>query len=47
MAPFTSVSSPGLRAIEIDDVRSSLPSGATDSQHDLRLAFGITYHLHR
>jgi outer membrane immunogenic protein len=37
----------GLRAIEIDYVRTSLPNGTTDSQHDLRLAFGITYHLHR
>jgi hypothetical protein len=35
-----------LRAIEVDYVRTSLPNGTTDSQHDLRLAIGLTYHLH-
>ena len=37
----------GVRAIELDYVRTSLPNGTTDSQHDLRLAFGMTYRLHR
>ena len=37
----------GLRALEVDYVRTSLPNGATDSQHDLRLAAGISYQIHR
>jgi hypothetical protein len=36
-----------LRAFEVDYVRTSLPNGTTDSQHDLRLAAGITYQIHR
>jgi hypothetical protein len=36
-----------LRAIEVDYVRTSLPNLTTDSQHDLRLAIGVTYQLHR
>jgi outer membrane immunogenic protein len=32
----------GLRAIEVDYVRTSLPNGTTDSQHDLRIAIGLT-----
>jgi len=36
-----------LRATEIDYVRTGLPNGATDSQHDLRIAVGVTYRLHR
>ena len=36
-----------LRAIELDFVRTSLPNATTDSQHDLRLAIGVTYRLHR
>ena len=31
-----------LRAIEVDYVRTSLPNGTTDSQHDLLLAIGVT-----
>jgi hypothetical protein len=37
----------GLRAFEVDYVRTSLPNGTTDSQHDLRLAAGISYQIHR
>jgi outer membrane immunogenic protein len=37
----------GLRAFEVDYVRTSLPNGTTDSQHDLRLAAGISYRIHR
>jgi outer membrane immunogenic protein len=37
----------GLRLIEVDYVRTSLPNGTTDSQHDLRLAAGISYQIHR
>ncbi len=36
-----------LRAIEVDYVRTSFPNATTDSQHNLRLAIGVTYHLHR
>ncbi|HXM15427.1 MAG TPA: hypothetical protein VN933_09305 [Candidatus Eremiobacteraceae bacterium] len=36
-----------LRAFEVDYVRTSLPNGTTDSQHDLRLAAGISYQIHR
>jgi hypothetical protein len=35
----------GLRVLEVDYVRSQLPNGASNSQNDLRLAFGVTYHL--
>jgi outer membrane immunogenic protein len=37
----------GLRLFEVDYVRTSLPNGTTDSQHDLRLAAGISYQIHR
>jgi outer membrane immunogenic protein len=37
----------GLRAFEVDYVRTSLPNGGTDSQHDVRLATGISYQIHR
>jgi outer membrane immunogenic protein len=33
----------GLRPLEVDFVRTSLPNGASDSQNDLRLAFGVAY----
>ena len=36
-----------LRAIEVDYVRTELPNLTTDSQHDLRLAIGVTYLLRR
>lgn len=32
-----------LRAIEIDYVRTALPNSATNTQNDLRLAFGVAY----
>jgi outer membrane protein OmpA-like peptidoglycan-associated protein len=35
----------GLRLLEADYVRDELPNATTDSQNDLRLAFGVTYHL--
>jgi outer membrane protein OmpA-like peptidoglycan-associated protein len=35
----------GLRLIEADYVRTELPNGSSDTQNDLRLAFGIDYHL--
>ena len=35
----------GLRLIEADYVRTALPNGVDDRQHDLRLAFGVTYHI--
>jgi opacity protein-like surface antigen len=33
----------GLRALEVDYVRTTLPNNATDTQNDLRLAVGISY----
>ncbi|MGA2634349.1 MAG: hypothetical protein ABSF16_08950 [Terracidiphilus sp.] len=35
----------GLRLIEAEYVRTELPNAATDRQNDLRLVFGLTYHL--
>jgi opacity protein-like surface antigen len=35
----------GVRAIELDYVRTRFRNLADDSQNDLRLAFGVTYHL--
>jgi len=33
----------GLRALEVDYLRTTLPNNAANSQNDLRIAFGITY----
>jgi hypothetical protein len=35
----------GLRVFEVDYVRTQLPNGGSNSQNDLRLAFGVTYHF--
>jgi hypothetical protein len=35
----------GIRVIEADYVRTLLPNGSANVQNDLRLAFGVTYHL--
>jgi hypothetical protein len=35
----------GVRALEVDYVRTSLPNNGSNTQHDLRLAFGVNYHL--
>lgn len=35
----------GLRVFEVDYVRTQLLNGASNSQNDLRLAFGLTYHF--
>jgi outer membrane protein OmpA-like peptidoglycan-associated protein len=35
----------GVRLLEADYVRSNLPNASDDVQNDLRLAFGVTYHL--
>ncbi len=35
----------GLRLIEADYVRTTLPNAAADAQNDLRLAVGVTYHM--
>ncbi len=35
----------GVRALEVDYVRTSLPNNASNTQNDLRLAFGVTYHI--
>jgi len=33
----------GVRAFEVDYVRTGLPNGGTNTQNDLRLAFGLSY----
>jgi peptidoglycan-associated lipoprotein len=33
----------GLRALELDYVRTTLPNNASNSQNDFRIAFGVTY----
>jgi hypothetical protein len=35
----------GLRAFEVDYVRTSLPNNSADTQNDLRLAIGVVYHI--
>jgi hypothetical protein len=35
----------GIRALELDYVRTSLPNSASNTQNDLRLNFGVSYHL--
>ena len=35
----------GIRLIEADYVRTALPNGAANTQNDMRLAFGVTYHI--
>ena len=35
----------GVRLLEADYVWNDLPNAASDGQNDLRLAFGVTYHL--
>ena len=35
----------GVRAIEVDYVRTSLPNNASNTQNDLKIAFGVTYHI--
>jgi len=37
----------GVRALEVDYIRTALPNNGTNTQHDLRLAFGLTYHMKR
>jgi outer membrane protein OmpA-like peptidoglycan-associated protein len=35
----------GIRLLEADYVRTTLPNAAANAQNDMRLAFGITYHI--
>jgi hypothetical protein len=35
----------GLRLLEADYVRTALPNAAANIQNDMRLSFGLTYHL--
>jgi hypothetical protein len=35
----------GIRVVEADYVRSTLPNGGNNTQHDLRLAAGISFHF--
>jgi hypothetical protein len=37
----------GLRALEVDYIRTSLPNGAGNTQNDLRLAIGFSYRFDR
>jgi hypothetical protein len=37
----------GIRLLEADYVRTVLPNGSTNSQNDLRLSVGLTYHIGR
>jgi hypothetical protein len=37
----------GVRLLEADYVRTSLPNNATNAQNDVRLAFGIAWHIGR
>lgn len=37
----------GVRALQLDYFHSRLPNNGTDSQHELRMAFGVTYHIGR
>lgn len=37
----------GLRALQLDYVRTSLPNSTSNVQNDFRLGVGITYHVHR
>jgi len=37
----------GVRLVEADYVRTALPNNAANTQNDLRLAFGVTYHMVR
>lgn len=34
----------GVRALQLDYIRTSLPNNASNTQNDLRIAFGVTYH---
>jgi hypothetical protein len=35
----------GVRAIEVDYVHTALPNNGTNTQSDLRIAFGVSYHF--
>lgn len=35
----------GIRILEVDYIRTSLPNNASNIQNDMRLSFGITYHI--
>ena len=35
----------GVRLLEADYVRTSLPNNASNTQNDLRLAFGVIWHI--
>jgi len=35
----------GLRVLQLDYIRTSLPNNASNTQNDLRIAFGVTYRI--
>lgn len=37
----------GLRPVQVHYIYTALPNGSTDTQHDVRLGAGITYHIGR
>jgi peptidoglycan-associated lipoprotein len=37
----------GIRAIELDYVRTGLPNNDANSQNDLRIAFGVSYQFNK
>jgi hypothetical protein len=37
----------GLRAFEVDYIRTEFPNNTTNTQNDFRFAIGVSYHLHR
>lgn len=37
----------GVRLLEVDYVKTTLPNSASNTQNDLRLAFGMTWHIGR
>jgi hypothetical protein len=37
----------GVRAFQLDYIRTTLPNNASNVQHDLRMGVGLTYHIQR
>lgn len=37
----------GLRVVEVDYFHSALPNNGSGTQNDIRLAFGVSYHIGR
>jgi hypothetical protein len=37
----------GVRLLEMDYIRTALPNSASNTQNDLRLTFGVLWHIGR